>query len=129
MSEREALVGRSSGVKRMFYVDNIRIYLTILVIIFHVAIAYGGHGDWPLKETPTDPISPFLFTLFVAVTQSYFMSFFFLLSGYFTPRSYDKKGSILFSVRVSVCSLRLEKYVGATQGLLGLGDGRRDVQL
>lgn len=96
MSEGEAPVGHSSSVKRMFYADNIRIYLTILVILHHVAVAYGGAGDWPIKEPATDPISPILFVLFNAVNQSYFMSFFFLLSGYFTPRSYDKKGSKSF---------------------------------
>jgi len=87
---------RTSSVTRMFYVDNIRIYLTILVIFHHAAVAYGGSGGWPIKEPPTDPISPILFLIFNAVNQSYFMSFFFLLAGYFTPRSYEKKGSRSF---------------------------------
>lgn len=87
---------RTSNSKRLLFVDNIRIYLTILVIIHHVAVAYGGSGGWPLKETPTDVISPIIFLLFNAVNQSYFMSFFFILAGYFTPRSLEKKGSISF---------------------------------
>jgi hypothetical protein len=82
--------------KRVFYIDNIRIYLTILVILHHVAVAYGGSGGWPLKETPTDTISPIIFLLFNALNQSYFMSFFFILAGYFTPRSLEKKGAIAF---------------------------------
>jgi len=80
----------------MFYVDNIRTYLTVLVVLHHVAVAYGGMGGWPIKETPTDAISPILFLLFNALNQSYFMSFFFLLAGYFTPRSLDRKGSASF---------------------------------
>jgi len=80
----------------MFYIDNIRIYLTVLVILHHVAVAYGGSGGWPLKETPTDAISPIIFLMFNAINQSYFMSFFFILAGYFTPRSLERKGSTLF---------------------------------
>ncbi len=83
----------SSGVKqRMFYVDNLRIYLISLVVLHHVAVGYGGSGGWPFKEVPTDGISPILLGLFNGINQSYFLSFFYLLSGYFLPRSYDRKG-------------------------------------
>ena len=34
-------------------------------------------------------------TLLTAVNQAFFMGFFFLVSGYFTPGSYDRKGSLL----------------------------------
>jgi glucans biosynthesis protein C len=81
---------------RMDYIDNIRIFLTILVIVHHIAIGYGGSGDWILREAPTDSISPILLTMFNAVNQSFFMSLFFLISGYFLPKSYDRKGMILF---------------------------------
>ncbi|MCW4013709.1 MAG: acyltransferase family protein [Candidatus Bathyarchaeota archaeon] len=87
-----------SSNQRMYYVDNIRIYLTILVIIHHLSIAYGGSGDWFLKEPPTDSISPIIFLLFTALNQSYFMSFFFILAGYFTPRSLEKKGPANFLI-------------------------------
>jgi surface polysaccharide O-acyltransferase-like enzyme len=87
---------RVSGKKRLFYIDNIRIYLTVLVILHHVAVAYGGSGGWPLKETPTDAISPIIFLMFNAINQSYFMSFFFILAGYFTPRSLERKGPTSF---------------------------------
>jgi surface polysaccharide O-acyltransferase-like enzyme len=78
---------------RIFYIDNLRIYLTLLVIFHHVAVAYGGSGAWPVKEPATDAISPILFGLFNAINQTYFMSVFFLLAGYFTPRSLERKGS------------------------------------
>jgi len=86
----------SSKQGRIFYIDNIRILLTILIILHHVAVAYGGSGGWPLKEAPSDPVSPIILTLFNAVNQSYVLSLFFLLAGYFVPRSYDKKGPIRF---------------------------------
>jgi fucose 4-O-acetylase-like acetyltransferase len=82
----------SPSPSRLFYVDNLRIYLIVLVVLHHVSVGYGGPGGWPLKETPTDPISPILLLLFNGVNQSYFMSFFFLLSGYFLVGSCDRKG-------------------------------------
>lgn len=85
--------------KRVFYIDNIRIYLTLLVILHHLAICYGGSGDWAIHESdfrPIDEITVIIFTIFNIVNQSYFMAFFFLLAGYFTPRSFDKKGTIVY---------------------------------
>lgn len=78
--------------ERMYYLDNIRIFLTILVIFHHTAIAYGGAGSWAISDPPTDAISPIVLTFFNAVNQSYFMSMFFFMAGYFTPRSLAAKG-------------------------------------
>ena len=92
MSERTGT--KSPG--RLFYLDNLRVYLTILVILHHTAIAYGGAGDWPVVDPAVDDISPIFLTFFTAVNQTYFMSAFFLLAGYFTPRSYEEKGGSVF---------------------------------
>ncbi len=81
---------------RLFYLDNVRVYLTILVILHHATLAYGGNGDWGIKDVITDEISPILFTFFNALNQSYFMTAFFLLAGYFTPRSLERKGTRSF---------------------------------
>jgi fucose 4-O-acetylase-like acetyltransferase len=84
--------------KRIFYIDNLRLFLITLVVLHHVAVAYGGSGSWPLKENPTDSISPIIFLIFNAINQSFFLSLFYMLSGYFVPRSYDKKGPGRFLV-------------------------------
>jgi glucan biosynthesis protein C len=81
---------------RLFHLDNLRLYLTILVILHHTAIAYGAVGDWSIVDPAVDDISPVFLTFFTAVNQSYFMSAFFLLAGYFTPRSLDRKGRASF---------------------------------
>jgi surface polysaccharide O-acyltransferase-like enzyme len=52
----------------------------------------GGAGDWPVKDTAVDRISPIWLAIFNAVNQAYFMSAFFLLAGYFTPRTLVNKG-------------------------------------
>jgi glucan biosynthesis protein C len=59
----------------------------------HAALAYGGTGGWSIHDVVTDEISPILLTLFNALNQSYFMTAFFLLAGYFTPRSFARKGA------------------------------------
>jgi hypothetical protein len=67
-----------------------------LVVFHHTAIAYGGAGDWLIVDPAVDDISPIFLTFFNAVNQTYFMSAFFLLAGYFTPRSFEKKGGGIF---------------------------------
>jgi len=82
----------SSGPARILYLDNIRIYLISIVVLHHIALGYSGSGIWTINETPTDRLSTFLFFIFIAINQSYFLSFFYLVSGYFLPGSYDRKG-------------------------------------
>jgi len=77
---------------RLFYLDNLRVYLTILVILHHAAMAYSGTGEWSIVDPAIDDISPIFLTFFTTLNQSYFMSAFFLLAGYFTPHSLKKKG-------------------------------------
>jgi glucan biosynthesis protein C len=84
------------GGSRLLYLDNFRIFLIITVILHHTALAYGGSGTWSYMEGATDPISPNFLALFNSVNQAYFMSAFFFLAGFFTPRSYDRKGAGAF---------------------------------
>lgn len=78
---------------RFAYVDNLRIYLTVLVILHHAAIAYGGAGDWGVKDQVTDEISPIVLSIFNGINQAYFMATFFLLAGYFTPAALERKSA------------------------------------
>lgn len=79
------------AIARTTYIDRIRIILTTLVIFHHTAIVYGGSGGWYWKEAKDS--SSMLLLFFNAINQSYFMGFFFLLSGYFVPAAYDRKGA------------------------------------
>lgn len=80
--------------KRLYYLDYLRVFLTILVITHHTAIAYGAGGSWIFVDVDSSEltVSGILLTIFTAVNQSFFMGLFFFLSGYFTPGSYDRKG-------------------------------------
>jgi peptidoglycan/LPS O-acetylase OafA/YrhL len=78
---------------RELYVDSLRSVMTALVILHHTAITYGAPGGWFYNELkPSGSASSLLLTLFVATNQAYFMGFFFLLAGYFTPASLERKG-------------------------------------
>ena len=94
-------VGDSAGrgASRAYYIDRIRVILTALVVLHHTAITYGAPGGWYYRELPTTAsLTGILFTLFVSTNQAYFMGFFFLIAGYFTPASYDRKGPGKFLV-------------------------------
>lgn len=79
---------------RTDFIDRLRVVLTVLVIVHHAAITYGGSGGWFYREVTDDgrPSSMAL-TLLTAVNQAFFMGMFFLLAGYFTPASLAKKGA------------------------------------
>lgn len=77
---------------RANFLDRIRVILTMLVIAHHSAITYGASGSWYIKLAPEDGPQALVMTLFVAINQAFFMGFFFLISGYLTPSSYDRKG-------------------------------------
>jgi glucan biosynthesis protein C len=81
---------------RLFFVDNLRILLTVVVVLHHLAIVYGASGDFPYKEARPDELASIVLSLFTAVNAPYFMGFFFMISGYFVPGSYDRKGMGLF---------------------------------
>ncbi|MFC4008653.1 acyltransferase family protein [Nonomuraea purpurea] len=76
---------------RLYAIDNLRIVLTALVVAHHVAITYGNIPLWFYTE-PAKDASGGLLDLLVTFNQAFFMGFFFLISGFFTPASYDRKG-------------------------------------
>lgn len=53
----------------------------------------GLLGSWYYYEHSGDFLSAVVLTLFSAVVQSFALGFFFLISGFFTPGSYARKGS------------------------------------
>ena len=78
--------------KRLVFLDNLKLHLIILVVFHHVLVAYGASGAWPLVDKATDIFSPQIFTMIAAINQSFFMNLFMLLSGFFIVSSLTKKG-------------------------------------
>ena len=80
--------------KRLAWIDNLRVSMIILVVILHTGVTYSGIGGWYYKENArVDTFSTFFFAFYLTFTQAYFMSLLFMVSGYFTQRSLLKKGS------------------------------------
>jgi len=79
--------------KRLYYLDNLRVAATVLVIAHHVSLAYGPTGAWwPILEAAHAPVlGPFL-----AVNRSFGMELFFMIAGYFTVMSCDARGPRAF---------------------------------
>jgi len=83
--------------KRLAWIDNLRVTMIILVVILHTGVTYSGIGGWYYKENAhVDTFSTLFFFFFFTFTQAYFMSLLFMVSGYFTQRSLLRKGTRKF---------------------------------
>lgn len=90
----EAIADKS---RRMYFVDHLRAVLLIFVVLHHVAMVYGASVPYYYVEPPfTDPQGFRDLLIFALTNQAWHMGAFFLLAGYFTPRSFDRKGAATF---------------------------------
>ena len=81
--------------KRLCYLDNLKVCLTVLGIMHHAGQAYGNGGAW--AYTPSNPAEfmPWIWHFF-STNAAFFMGLYFFISGYFVPRSFDKQGTKQF---------------------------------
>lgn len=79
--------------KRLYYLDNLMIFLSVLVVLHHVSIGYGTMGSWcyVTPEKLTGTIQVFLSAL-TGLEASFSMSLFFFISAFLTIPSLEKKG-------------------------------------
>lgn len=82
---------------RLLYIENLRIILSALVVIVHVACTYGGPGGWAYTEKGAGIGTILPLTIINATSQSFFMGMFFFISAYFTHLSFQKKGLLKFT--------------------------------
>jgi glucan biosynthesis protein C len=84
---------RPSAKPRLLYIDNLRIVLISMVVLLHLAITYGAEGDWFYNEpVPENIASAVVLTLYTTIAQAFTLAFFMMISSYFTPPAYDRKG-------------------------------------
>jgi peptidoglycan/LPS O-acetylase OafA/YrhL len=79
---------------RLYYLDNLKVFLIILVIMHHVGQAYGTTGGGWFYSYPGERVK--LLELFFVFNASFFMGLFFFISGYFYPQSFDRHGARKF---------------------------------
>ena len=109
--------------QRLYYLDNLKVGLTVLVIMHHAGQAYGQGGEW--AYTPSNPAEtlPWIWHFF-STNAAFFMGLYFFISGYFVPRSYDKQGAKQF---VQKKLLRLGVPLIAIGLLLSILSGKFEV--
>ena len=81
--------------KREYYLDNLKVILILLVIFHHAGQAYGNGGGWAYTPSNSAEFLPWIWHFF-SVNAGFFMGLFFLISGYFVPKSYDRQGGKIF---------------------------------
>jgi surface polysaccharide O-acyltransferase-like enzyme len=76
---------------RLFFMDHLRAFLIILVIMLHLAFTYGSSINlWYYHDT-TNALTTGLVNSLIGIGQAFCLGLFFLISAYFTPRAYDRK--------------------------------------
>ena len=82
---------------RELYIDYLRLWVIVLVVLQHLSVTYSDIGSWYYVEKGTlDRFQQTVFLFFNSFNQAYFMGLLFLSAGYFTPGAYDRKGFWLF---------------------------------
>ena len=82
---------------RMYFIDNLRWWMMILVVSMHSADTYSPLGNWYYTDrTPLSVSSLITFAAWQMYLQSFFMGLLFFIAGYFSPASLDRKGSRQF---------------------------------
>jgi surface polysaccharide O-acyltransferase-like enzyme len=81
---------------RLLFVDNLRVFLTVLVIMHHLLITYAGSGSWYYQEGRQDFTTLAIGSWVLSVNQAFFMGLFLFIAAYFVPASDDHKGAPRF---------------------------------
>jgi len=81
--------------KRLYYLDYLKVMLTVLVVFHHAALPYSPGSEWAYATSHPEEMMPWIWH-FLSTNAAYFMGLFFLIAGYFVPRSFDGQGAAIF---------------------------------
>src|SRR5450755_2382363 len=84
--------------EKIYYIDNLRVLLMVLVVLHHSIITYGAPGGWYYTQKTTHVGALIPMTFLVSINQSFFMGFFFFLSALFIGSSLVRKGTKQFLI-------------------------------
>jgi glucan biosynthesis protein C len=93
MAQLPSTEARTDGKGRLLYIDNLRIALITLVVVGHMAITYGAIGEWYLMGDEAPLAFVILSAFLLGIGASFLLGLFYMISGYFTPGPYDRKGA------------------------------------
>lgn len=93
MDTRGAFI-ETTRLGRLAYLDNLKWFVVVLVVLMHLNVTYSGSGLWYYKEqVGYGPLSGLMFGLYGSLTQAWFMGLLFFISGYLTPDSLERRGA------------------------------------
>lgn len=80
---------------RSYDLDNLKVFLTVMVIFHHAGQAFVQGANWPYVPSNQEEYMTDMWR-FLSTNAAYLMGLFFLISGYFVPISFDKQGFATF---------------------------------
>ena len=84
----------AAGRQRMYFFDNLKAFIILLMVVFHVAM---GYTTWDLKWWYVNDIRKnSFFDLFILETDVYIMPIMFMIAGYFAAAGLFKKEIAIF---------------------------------
>jgi fucose 4-O-acetylase-like acetyltransferase len=101
---------------RLYHLDNLRTFLTALVIFHHTSIPFGGLGSWAYISPHHVQGSSLTLTAFNALNQSFFMGSFFYLSGIMSSQSLKRRKSVRTFLRTKWSKLGVPVVVYTVLG-------------
>ncbi len=99
-------IGEEKAQTRVYYLDNVKTFLTIMLVFFHAAGIYNGFNS---GGAYADEYSGVLWAVSWWL-NCFFMGAFFFISGYFIPASFDFKGYGVF-IRKKFSRLLLPLFI------------------
>lgn len=118
--------------KRVIFLDNLKVFLVSLVVVHHASQGYVSiNTGWPVVQTNIPEINNTILGLFSSVNNAFFMALFFLVSAYFLPASFDRKGgSKYLKDRLIRLGLPILFFAGLVFPLMGMAlEGKPMIQL
>jgi len=77
---------------RVYFADTLRASVVALVVLHHLAVVYAGNVPFYYVEPTADVLAFVVLIVFELLNQAWFMGLLYLLSGYFLPSSFERKG-------------------------------------
>lgn len=85
-------VGSKPERKRVFFLDNLKVALTCLVLTNHASQAYVSiDTGWIIRQGNVPEINDKIIGIFLSINNAFFMALFFMISSYFIPASLERK--------------------------------------
>jgi glucans biosynthesis protein C len=88
----------AAGRVRRYDIDNLKVVLTVGVIVTHAILTYADLGSWFYQEKNLGDVAAIALTLPVVIGALFAMGLFFLLAGLFAPAALQRKGTKRFII-------------------------------